>query len=114
MWIQLASVVAGIWLMAAPTVLGYGNPAANLDRVLGPTAVAIAIIAVSQVTRSVRWANLPIGVALVALPWILGYPTAALISSTVSGLVICAAAIFPGRIDKQFGGGWRELVRPGI
>jgi hypothetical protein len=112
MWPRVGNVLVGVWLMAAPSVLGYGAIAATNDRIAGPTVAAIAIVAMSQVTRAFRWLNLLIGVWLLVAPWILDYPSSALASSTVSGMALAGLACLRGRVDRRYGGGWRSLVRP--
>lgn len=108
---RFISAAAGVWLMAAPSVLGYSGLPAKLDRTLGPIAAAIALIAINEVTRPVRWGNLLIGLALVALPWLVGYPVEAAISSTAAGVVIAAASTVRGRLEERLGGGWSVLWR---
>jgi len=51
---QFINVLLGIWLMAAPDILAYGDPARTQDHIFGPLIVTIAMIAVSEVTRPVR------------------------------------------------------------
>jgi hypothetical protein len=113
MWARLATVLAGVWLMAAPFILGYAGPAATSDLVVGPSIAAVAIVAMSQATRPVRWLNLPIAFWLLAAPWILGYGPASLLNSTCSGLAVAALTSIRGRVNQRFGGGWRSLVRSG-
>ena len=108
---RLATIVTGVWLMVAPAVLGYGDPAAANDRLVGPTVASIAFVAVWQVARPVRWAALPFGVWLLAAPLVLSYgqvePT---VSSVVAGLAVIVSTP-PGRIDPaRFGGGWRSVL----
>ena len=98
--------------MAAPAVLGYGNPAETNDRILGPVAATFAIVAWWEATRSSRWANLPIGIWLVAAPWILGYEgSAAILNSVLVGLVMAACSLVRGRITQHYGGGWKAAFR---
>ena len=113
MWARVATVLAGVWLMAAPFILGYAGPAATSDLVVGPTIAAVAIVAMSQATRPVRWLNLPIALWLLAAPWVLGYDPAPLVNSTCAGLAVAGLTSVRGRVDQRFGGGWRSLVRPG-
>ncbi len=73
MWARLLSAAAGIWLMTAPAVLRYSNPAQTNDRIIGPIVASISIIAIWQVTRAIRWLNLPLGAWLILAPALLGY-----------------------------------------
>lgn len=105
---RCAVVLIGIWLEAASAVLGYGTPAANVDRVLGPVAGGIAFVAIWAVAHPIRWATLPVGGLLVLAP-VLGYPLEAAVSSIVSGLGIIALAFVGGDPEGSFGGGWQTI-----
>lgn len=99
----------GLWLMAAPAVLGYGGAPENSDRIAGPLLAAFSFLAIFQISRGVRWLNLPIGAWLVAAPFVLGAPADAFASSLVSGLLVLTLSPF-GRPDQsRYGGGWRAL-----
>lgn len=112
MWARLVNAAAGIWLMAAPAVLGYGGAAASNDRIIGPLASTFAIIAIWEVVRAVRRANLALGLWLIAAPWVLGgYPTAALINSMAAGVLLIAFSLIRGSIRQAYGGGWPALWR---
>ncbi|HXH81352.1 MAG TPA: hypothetical protein VNN07_00320 [Candidatus Tectomicrobia bacterium] len=105
--------MAGIWLMVAPVVLGYGEPASANDRIVGPLVASIAIVAMWEVVRGLRWLNVPLAAWLVAAPWVLEYPAAAAASTVLTGLAIGGLACLGGRVTQQFGGGWRSLGAPG-
>jgi hypothetical protein len=109
MWPQIINAAVGIWLMAAPAVLGYGDPARTNDRIAGPLAAAFAIIAVSEITRPVRWLNLPIGLWLLIAPWVLSFSTVATVNSIIAGVILIVCARLGGGETSQFGGGWSAL-----
>lgn len=109
MWAQILSAILGIWLMAAPAVLGYIGPARTNDHIVGPVAAAFAIIAVWEVTRELRWVNLAIGAWLLIAPLVLSYPTVPTVNSLVVGVLLGALAFFKGDIHQRFGGGWSSL-----
>lgn len=111
MWIRLVNVSIGLWLMAAPAVLSYGPPAADLHRTIGPTAAAAAAVAMAQATRSVRWVNLLLAAVLVAGAWILDVETAARVNGVLSGLLMAVFTIPPGKFKHHVGGGWKALAR---
>lgn len=96
--------------MFAPAVLGYGDPAAANDRLVGPAVAGTAFVAIWAVLRAVRWLAAPFGVWLLVAPFVLGYTdTAALVSSLVAGVVVLISTP-PGGVDTdQFAGGWRSL-----
>lgn len=110
MWAQIASALLGIWLMAAPALLGYHDPARTNDYIVGPLAASIGFIAVWEVTRALRWANLVLGIWLVIAPWVLGYDPGTTVHSTIAGLLLIALAWVRGPMTRQYGGGWRSLL----
>ncbi len=112
MWARLINLALGIWLMAASSVLRYGEPARTNDYIVGPIAATFAIIAISEATRGVRWVNALLGVWLVLAPWVLGYDSAWLIlHSSVIGIAMWIVTAVRGTITQDFGGGWSILWR---
>ncbi len=108
---RLVGVAAGVWLMFAPAVLGYGGVPENNDRIFGPIGAAFAFVAIWEVLRPMRWGTLPVGVWLVAAPLVLGYDdTGAVISSIAAGAVMAASTFFGARVSASFGGGWRSIA----
>lgn len=114
MWAQLSSALLGLWLMAAPAILGYGGPARTSDRIVGPLIVSFALIAAWEVTRPVRRVTLALGLWLLAAPVILGstvgYGIVASANSLVVGLLVVLLSLVRGKVDPgRFGGGWSSL-----
>jgi hypothetical protein len=109
MWAQVLNTLLGVWLMAAPDVLGYRGAAGLNDRILGPIAAGAAIIALWECTRALRRINLPIGLWLLVAPWVLGYEAAPLLNSTAVGLSLAACSTVRGGLRQRFGGGWSAL-----
>lgn len=108
---RLVAVSAGIWLMFAPAVLGYGDPAAVNDRIFGPIGASFAFVAIWEVLRPLRWGALPAGAWLVLAPLILGYDTTgAIVSSVAAGMVMAVSAFFGGATRAAYGGGWSTLL----
>lgn len=107
-------VAAGIWIMAAPAVLGYAGSAATSDRIVGPTAAAIAWIAGSEATRSLRWGNVVLGVWALLSPLFLDHSTGAAVHSVISGIVLVLSALATGGMPRQkYAGGWKALLETG-
>ena len=107
---QLAGTAVGLWLMAAPSILGYGNPARMNDLVVGPMIASFAFIAVWEVTRGVRRVNLILAAWLLVAPWVLGYGIAAAVNSTVVARCLLLLASMGGSVTQAFGVGWTSLV----
>lgn len=109
---RLTAVLTGVWLMFAPWALGYGDPAATNDRVVGPIAGALAFVACWDVLTALRWTTIPCGAWLMLAPAVLGYDAAAAwVSSIAAGALFVATAFVGEDVRDRFGGGWRS-VRP--
>ncbi len=109
---MIAAILAtllGIWLMAAPAVLGYGGVAATNDRITGPLVATFAWIAISAVMRPLRWAVLAVGAWVALAPVVLGLSGPARLNGVATGILLVALALVRGRIHDRFGGGWRAV-----
>lgn len=114
MWAQGIACGIGLWLMASPQVLGYGGAARINDLVAGPISASLACVAMWQVTRPVRWANLGVGAWLLLSPLILGHVSAAAANSVLSGLALAGFSCVRGRLTHRLGGGWAALSRNAV
>jgi hypothetical protein len=111
MWAQTINMLLGLWLMAAPGVLGYGRPASTSDHIVGPLVATFACVAIWEATRSARWFNLPLGIWVLATPWFLGHPPNGQLSSVLCGTAIALLSCSGSKVRQQFGGGWAVLGR---
>ncbi|HJU06758.1 MAG TPA: hypothetical protein VJ692_16535 [Nitrospiraceae bacterium] len=111
MFAQLINILLGVWLMAAPDMIGYGDAARTNDHIAGPLIVSFAMIAISEVTRPVRWLNVALGFWLVVAPMLLGYWGRIGVHSAVIGLLVAASSLVRGQFKDRVGGGWKVLWR---
>lgn len=101
----------GIWLLASSDVLGYAGGAQVTERAIGPLIASFSVISAWEVTRKVRYLNVPLGLALAGLSLVFG-PTAAIINDVLCGLIVAALAFVPYPITHSFGGEWISVIRP--
>lgn len=110
-WTLLASAALGIWLMAAPAVLGISGAASDSDHLAGALVVTWAVIAFGEVARPARLINIPIGLWIVAAPWLLsGATDLSQWMDVFAGALIVALSIRRGRIESRFGNWDRYLI----
>lgn len=114
MWPRMANALIGIWLLAAPDVLGYSGAQATNDRIVGPLATSVALVAIWGVTRSLRWVNVALGLWLVLAPWLFGAGSTATVNSTLCGALLAGIALLPGPPVTRLGGGWRAVLHPDV
>lgn len=90
-------VLAGLWLVAAPFILGYSGVAMTNDIIVG---LAIAVLAASRLVGNgykvawPSWVNVILGAWLLLAPVTLGYTTlpAAFWNDIIMGIVVIALA----------------------
>lgn len=109
MWPRIAVALLGVWLMAAPAVLGYDGAAATSDRIAGPVAVSIAIIAIAKVVRPLRRVNTLVGAWITIAPLVLDHSGLATLNAVVVGLAILALSLVGRDYGQEFAGGWSSL-----
>lgn len=113
MWARFGNIALGVWLMAAPAVLGYAGRAGINDRIVGPVTIAFAVVAIWEVVRPLRRVNLLLGLWLLLAPWVLAFGWVATLNSTAVGLLMIAFATVAGTRTARIGGGWSALWGPG-
>jgi hypothetical protein len=110
-WNMLLSAAAGVWVMAAPAVLGSTGASANSDHLAGALIVTWSVIAFGEIARPVRWLNLPMGLWLAAAAWLLDGGTAASRwNDAAVGLALILLCMPRGRIEERFGAWNRYLA----
>ena len=109
---QLVNMALGIWLMAAPAVMGYTGAARTNHLIIGPVIAAFAWIATAECTRGLRRGNLPLAVWLVIAPLLIDHEAVAGWNSLATGIAVALFSSFGGGTAAQFGGGWGLLWNP--
>ena len=102
----------GVWLLFSPRVLAYGEEAATSHLIVGPLIASVAVIAVAQATREVRWLNLLLGAWLVLSPLLIAHPPAALANGIAVGMAVALLSLVEGSRPNRLGGGWRAALDP--
>jgi hypothetical protein len=110
-WTQGLATTAGLALMAAPGVLPYADAAATNARIVGPFVATFGCVAMREVTRPLRWVNVPLGAWLVAAPLVLNHGAPAAATSVACGAVVAALSLVRGAVRHHFGGNWSVLRR---
>jgi NAD(P)-dependent dehydrogenase (short-subunit alcohol dehydrogenase family) len=111
MWPRVVSLCLGVWLTAAPSLLGYHGPLRVNDLIVGPLVASFSLIAMAEVMRPLRWCNFILGVWLVIAPWVLERSGRLLPHSFFVGALLMMSASLRGRITRSHGGGWRSVWR---
>lgn len=111
-WTLVASALIGVWLMLSRLVLDTEPPLADSDHMVGALVITVAVIAMAEVARPLRFINCLFGAWLVAAPWLLaGGSFVADMGGVVAGLLLIALSLPRGvRSDEHYGTWDRYIV----
>ncbi|MBW3563669.1 MAG: vitamin K epoxide reductase family protein [Acidobacteria bacterium] len=109
-WSLTTSALAGLALMFLPAAFALSGPPAHLFHLGGPIVFVIAVVAMGEPVRLVRWLNVPTGLGLAVLPWMTATPLIVAVLATVTGAAIALLAIPRGSIRESYGS-WNRFVR---
>ncbi|HUE44741.1 MAG TPA: vitamin K epoxide reductase family protein [Aestuariivirgaceae bacterium] len=111
-WTLAAFSGLGAWLMFTPLIFGTTGSMADSDHIVGGLVITIAIIAMAEVARPLRFVNVGFGLWLVAAPWLLSGAGSGLatVNSVIAGLALVALSLPRGRRSAEHYGDWDRFV----
>jgi hypothetical protein len=106
-----ASIAVGIWLMATPLTLGNAEPLYFSDHVAGCLVITIAVTAMAEVARPVRFLNVALGIWVAASGFVLdGSGTTGAIPNLVAGSALILLSLPLGKRSKEHYGVWDRFI----
>ena len=99
-WQDWANLALGVWLFAAPWILGYSpvGAAAWNSWIFGILITAVSLAAVILFAPWEEWVNIAAAVWLLVAPWALGFASAqtaaALWTHVITGLLVGGLALW--------------------
>jgi hypothetical protein len=111
-WTLVASAVLGATLMFTRVLFGTEPPFAHSDHLVGALIVTVAVMAMAEVGRLLRFINVALGLWLIAAPRVLdgGSGVASAVGVAI-GIAVILLSLPRGRRSAQHYGGWDRLVR---
>ena len=110
-WTLLASVALGVWLMATPLTLGHVAPLYFSDHVIGCLVITVAVTAMAEVARPLRFLNAVLGVWIAASGFMLeGSGAAGPVSNLAAGIALVLLSLPLGTRSKEHYGGWDRFI----
>ncbi len=108
-WNLAVSILIGVWLMLSRATLGSDGRAADADHVIGSLVLTVTVTALAEVARPVRYANILLGAALIALAAVFWPNPWAGLSSVACGAALVVLAFRRGPVLARYGG-WNKLI----
>jgi hypothetical protein len=104
-WQDVVNLVAGVWLVVAPWVLGFTHESTAAWNAYA-AGVIIAVAAIAALTAFhewEEWVNAVIGLWLIVSPWLLGFAAlaAATWNQVVLGVIVGGLAIWAAYSARQ-------------
>ncbi|WEX87592.1 NAD-dependent epimerase/dehydratase family protein [Sinorhizobium garamanticum] len=107
----VASVLLGAILMATPLAFGSNPPLYYSDHVVGSTVIMVAVTAMAEVVRPVRFLNVVLGAWVAASPFLLdGGGMVGAFADIAIGLALIALSLPRGTRSEEHYGGWDRAI----
>lgn len=103
---RLTNMLAGLWLIAAPWVLGHASSLARWNDVLiGAMIVVFAALGLAR--GRFRHLNTVLGAWLVLAPAVFGVTSrAGVVSDVITGILVFFVSLVPTRTEPSIRRGW--------
>lgn len=110
-WTLLASAGVGAALMFTRLLFGTEPPLAHSDHLVGALVITVAVMAMAEVGRPLRFVNVAFGAWLLAAPWLLeGGSGAGTAGAMIAGLAIILLSLPRGARSDEHYGAWDRFV----
>jgi uncharacterized membrane protein len=110
-WTLVASAAIGIGLMFTRLAFGTEPPMADSDHLVGALVVTVAVSALAEVARLLRFVNVAFGAWLIVVPWWLaGASAMAAAVSVAAGVALIAFSLPRGTRSGDHYGSWDRWV----
>jgi nucleoside-diphosphate-sugar epimerase/uncharacterized membrane protein len=110
-WTLVVSAVLGAWLMFSRLVFGSEPPMADSDHLVGALILTVAVVAMAEVARPLRFLNIAFGLWLIAAPWLLlGADGVAVANSVIVGVIVSGLSLPRGTRSAEHYGGWDRYI----
>lgn len=109
-WTLVASTLAGAQLMITPLAFGTSPPLYFSDHVTGCLVIMVAVTAMAEVARAVRFLNIALGAWIALSPFILAGGAAASLANLAIGALLVGLSLPRGTRSAAHYGGWDRAI----
>ncbi|WP_206185486.1 NAD-dependent epimerase/dehydratase family protein [Sphingosinicella sp. CPCC 101087] len=108
-WNLGLGVLVGLWLLFTRVTLGADGAMANADHLIGSLVLTVISVAAAEVARPVRFLLIPLGLVLLATPFIYDTGQSAMLASLACGALLIVLAFRRGTVRGRYGR-WDRLI----
>ena len=110
-WTLVATAALGVFLMGTPLVFGTEAPLYFSDHIVGSLVIMVAVTAMAEIARPVRFLNVALGAWVAVSPFLLeGATLAGTLGDVVAGLGLIGLSLPRGKRSDEHYGGWDRLI----
>jgi nucleoside-diphosphate-sugar epimerase/uncharacterized membrane protein len=109
-WTLVASVLLGVVLMCTPLLLGTEAPLYFSDHVAGCLVIMVAVTAMAEVVRAVRFVNVALGAWVAASPLLLGGTGIETAADVAIGIALVGLSLPRGTRSAEHYGAWDRAI----
>jgi nucleoside-diphosphate-sugar epimerase len=110
-WTLVAAALLGGALMFTRLAFGTEPPMADSDHLVGALIVTVAVCAMAEVGRLLRFVNVAFGVWIAAAPWLLaGASLPASLADATAGIAVIGLSLPRGKRGAEHYGSWDRFV----
>jgi len=108
-WNLAICAAIGLFLLFTRVVFGVDGNLAHAHHVIGSLAMTVVSLSAAEVARALRYINVPLGLALMASPFVFAGSTAAMVASVLLGACLVLLSSPRGSIKEKYGN-WDRLI----
>ena len=108
-WNLAAAAAIGLWLMFTRLTLGAEGGMADADHLIGALALTVISLAAAEVARALRFLLIPLGLALLATPFVFAASAAQTVAGLACGILLVLLSLRRGAIRARYAG-WQKLI----
>lgn len=108
-WNLALAVPVGLWLLFTRVTVGAEGGMADADHLIGSLSLAVISISAAEVARTVRFLNVPLGVALLVTPFVYNADPPVMVASLLCGTALIVLSLRRGPIRQRYGT-WKLLI----
>ena len=110
-WSLLLSCALGVWLMFSRLIFGTSGMVANNDHLVGALMITVAVCAMAEVARPLRFLNILLGLWLVTAPWLFsGATVGPAWNDVIVGTLVVIASLRRGTRSEEHYGAWDRFI----
>ncbi|MGY6275467.1 NAD-dependent epimerase/dehydratase family protein [Methylomonas sp. MgM2] len=102
-WSLTLCMPIGVWLMFTRLTLGAEAGMADADHLIGSLVLAVAVTALAETGRAIRFLLIPLGSALLITPFVYGADVASVLGSVACGVLLIGLSFPRGPVYNSYG-----------